>query len=84
MKVFCFFLLRSVQGWFRYGVRFCLGLVWGCVQGRFEIVVKIDLRFSLGGLTVSLKFTVCCWHNAYLTFFSVLLLACLVFGLRCA
>ena len=46
------YLLRSVQGWFRYGVRFCLGLVGGGVQGRFEIVVKIDLRFSLGGFCV--------------------------------
>ena len=26
-------------------------------QGRFEIVVKIDLGFNLGGLSVSLKFT---------------------------
>jgi hypothetical protein len=26
-------------------------------QGRFEIVVKIDLGFSLGGLSVSLKLT---------------------------
>ena len=34
-----------------------LGLVWGCVQGCFEIVVKTDLVFSLGGLSVSLRFT---------------------------
>ena len=26
-------------------------------QGRFEIVVKIDLGFNLVGLSVSLKFT---------------------------
>ena len=26
-------------------------------QGRFEIVVKTDLEFSLGGLSVSLRFT---------------------------
>ena len=26
-------------------------------QGRFEIVEKIDLGFNLGGLSVSLKFT---------------------------
>ena len=51
------YLLRSVQGWFRYGVRFCLGLVWGCVQGRFEIVVKIYLGCSLSGFSVSLRFT---------------------------
>ena len=32
------YVLKSVQGWFRFGVRFCLGLVQGCVQGFFEIV----------------------------------------------
>ena len=35
----------------------------------FQDPFEIDVGFSLGGLTVSLKFTACCWHSAYLTFF---------------
>ena len=46
-----FLILRYVQGWFRFGVRFCLDLVWGCVPRRFEIVVKLDLGFNLGVLS---------------------------------
>ena len=51
------YFLRYVQGWFRFGIRFCLDLVSGCAPRLFEIVVKVDLGVSLGGLSVSFRFT---------------------------
>ena len=49
-------------------------------QDRFEIVVKIDLGFSLGGVYSIYLMLAQCLFNIFL----VLLLACLVFGSRCA
>ena len=59
MKVFwnVFFLLRYVQGWFTFGERFCLDWFRVVFQGRFEIVAKLDLGFSLGGFSVCSRFT---------------------------
>jgi hypothetical protein len=36
------YLLRYVQGWFRFRVRFCLDLVQGCVRIHLGFELEVD------------------------------------------